>query len=169
MADANPRWGAPRIHGELLKLGIDVSQATVAKYIVRPRPSPSQTWRTFLANQVGQIVAADFFVVLRLADPVRGSAAQPPAGIADPDAMHARCAADARQCPPESTERQNLLLFVWLQDVAHRHEGLHVPAGVKRLGCRPLIVGFELSTNCPAVSTSRRNSKTEYFGRLLPP
>ena len=63
MADANPRWGAPRIHGELLKLGIDVSQATVAKYIVRSRPSPSQTWRTFLANHVGQIVAADFFVV----------------------------------------------------------------------------------------------------------
>jgi putative transposase len=60
MADANPRWGAPRIHGELLKLGIEVSQATVAKYIVRPRPSPSQTWRTFLANHVGQIVARIF-------------------------------------------------------------------------------------------------------------
>ena len=63
MAQANPRWGAPRIHGELLKLGINVSQATVAKYIGQRRPPPSQTWRTFLRNHVGQIVAADFFVV----------------------------------------------------------------------------------------------------------
>ena len=63
MAEANPRWGAPRIHGELLKLGIDVCQATVAKYMGRRRPPPSQTWRTFLSNHVGQIVAADFFVV----------------------------------------------------------------------------------------------------------
>jgi putative transposase len=63
IAQANPRWGAPRIHGELLKLGIDVSQATVAKYMGRRRPPPSQTWRTFLRNHIGQIVAADFFVV----------------------------------------------------------------------------------------------------------
>ena len=63
MAQANPRWGAPRIHGELLKLGIDVSQATVAKYMGRRRPPPSQTWRTFLRNHLSQIVAADFFVV----------------------------------------------------------------------------------------------------------
>ena len=63
MAEANPRWGAPRVHGELLKLGIDVSQATVAKYMGRNRRPPSQTWRTFLSNHVGQIVAADFFVV----------------------------------------------------------------------------------------------------------
>jgi putative transposase len=63
MADANPLWGAPRIHGELLKLGLDVSQATVAKYIVRHRRPPSQTWRTFLSNHVEQVVAADFFVV----------------------------------------------------------------------------------------------------------
>src|SRR6266478_4675787 len=64
MSEANSLWGAPRIHGELLKLGIDVSQATVAKYIARPRHQPpSQTWRTFLRNHVGQIVAADFFVV----------------------------------------------------------------------------------------------------------
>jgi len=62
-AEANPLWGAPRIHGELLKLGIDVSQATVAKYIARPRQPPSQTWQTFLRNHIGQIVAADFFVV----------------------------------------------------------------------------------------------------------
>jgi putative transposase len=63
MAETNPRWGAPRIHGELLKLGIDVCQATVAKYMVRRRQPPSQTWRTFLRDHIGQIVAADFFVV----------------------------------------------------------------------------------------------------------
>ena len=63
MAEANPLWGAPRIHGELLKLGIDVSQATVARYMARRRRPPSQTWRTFLANHVDQMVAADFFVV----------------------------------------------------------------------------------------------------------
>ena len=63
MSDANALWGAPRIHGELQKLGIIVSQSTVAKYMVRRRPSPSQTWRTFLANHVGQVVAADFFMV----------------------------------------------------------------------------------------------------------
>ena len=63
MSDANPRWGAPRIHGELLKLGIDLSQATVAKYMVRRRQPPSQTWRTFLANHRAPLVAADFFVV----------------------------------------------------------------------------------------------------------
>jgi putative transposase len=54
---------APRIHGELLKLGIDVCQAPVAKYLGRRRQPPSQTWRTFLTNHIGQIVAADFFVV----------------------------------------------------------------------------------------------------------
>jgi len=63
MSQANALWGAPRIHGELLKLGIDVSQASVSKYLVRPRRPPSQSWRTFLANHVHQIMAADFFVV----------------------------------------------------------------------------------------------------------
>ena len=63
MAMANPLWGAPRIHGELLKLGISVSQTTVAKYMPRRDKPPSQPWRTFLANHVGQIMAADFFVV----------------------------------------------------------------------------------------------------------
>jgi len=63
MSEQNPLWGAPRIHGELLKLGIDVSQATVAKYMARRRRPPSQRWRTFLANHVNQIMAADFFVV----------------------------------------------------------------------------------------------------------
>jgi hypothetical protein len=63
MAHTNPLWGAPRIHGELLKLGLEVSQATVAKYMPRRTTPPSQTWRTFLANHVHQIAAADFFVV----------------------------------------------------------------------------------------------------------
>jgi putative transposase len=65
MSHANPLWGAPRIHGELLKLGMDVSQATVAKYMGRRTRStpPSQSWRTFLTNHVQQIAAADFFVV----------------------------------------------------------------------------------------------------------
>ena len=63
MSNANPLWGAPRIHGELGKRGITVSQSTVAKYMGRRRPSPSQTWRTFLTNHIEQVVAADFFVV----------------------------------------------------------------------------------------------------------
>jgi putative transposase len=63
MAEANPLWGAPRVHGELSKLGIDISQSTVAKYMTRRRRPPSQTWRTFLANHIDQIAAADFFVV----------------------------------------------------------------------------------------------------------
>ncbi len=63
MSLANPRWGAPRIHGELLKLGIQVSQATVARYMVRHRKPTSQSWRTFLKNHIKDLVAADFFVV----------------------------------------------------------------------------------------------------------
>lgn len=63
MSLANPRWGARRIHGELLKLGIQVSQATVAKYMVRHRKPPSQKWRTFLKNHMRTLVSADFFVV----------------------------------------------------------------------------------------------------------
>jgi len=63
MLTANQLWGAPRIHGELRKLGVIVSESTVAKYLRRhPRP-PSQTWRTFLTNHASQIMAADFFVV----------------------------------------------------------------------------------------------------------
>jgi transposase InsO family protein len=63
MSSANPLWGAPRIHGELLKLGIEVSQATVAKYMVRRRSAPSPTWRSFLRNQAEGIAAIDMFVV----------------------------------------------------------------------------------------------------------
>src|SRR5712692_3183104 len=60
---ANSRWGAPRIHGELLKIGIEVSQATVAKYMARYRKPLSQTWRAFLNNHAKDLVSLDFFVV----------------------------------------------------------------------------------------------------------
>ena len=63
MARANPLWGAPRIHGELQKVGLEISQATVSKYLVRRRTPPSQTWRTFLANHIGSLVSVDFFTV----------------------------------------------------------------------------------------------------------
>ena len=63
MSVANPLWGAPRIHGELLMLGIDVGQTTVAKYMVRPRRPPSQGWKTFLHNHADGIASMDLFVV----------------------------------------------------------------------------------------------------------
>ena len=63
MSQVNPLWGAPRIHGELLKLGVEVAQSTVAKYLGRQRKPPSQPWRTFLANHVEQMASIDFFTV----------------------------------------------------------------------------------------------------------
>jgi transposase InsO family protein len=60
---ANPLWGAPRIHGELLKLGVDVGQTSVAKYMARRRAPPSQGWKTFLRNHAEGIAAIDLFVV----------------------------------------------------------------------------------------------------------
>jgi putative transposase len=63
MAEANPLWGAPRIHGELLKLGIDIAERTVSRLIPKHRPRPSQTWRTFLANHLLDLVSIDFFTV----------------------------------------------------------------------------------------------------------
>jgi len=63
MSWMNPLWGAPRIHGELLKLGFDVAQSTVAKYMVRRLGPPSQGWKTFLRNHVPHIGAIDMFVV----------------------------------------------------------------------------------------------------------
>jgi transposase InsO family protein len=59
----NPTWGAPRIHGELLKLGFEVSEATVSRYMPRRTKPPSQTWRTFLRNHTQDLVSIDFFVV----------------------------------------------------------------------------------------------------------
>ena len=63
MCRENPTWGAPRIHGELLKLGINVGESSVSKYMVRSRKPPSQTWRTFLENHAKQLVSIDFFTV----------------------------------------------------------------------------------------------------------
>jgi putative transposase len=63
MANANPLWGAPRIHGELLKLGIEVSERTVSRLMPRRRKPPSQTWRAFLDNHVHDLVSIDFFTV----------------------------------------------------------------------------------------------------------
>ncbi len=63
MSAANPLWGAPKIHGELLKLGIQVSEATVSRYMPRQKTKPSQTWKTFLANHVQDLASIDFFTV----------------------------------------------------------------------------------------------------------
>jgi putative transposase len=63
MSHANPLWGAPRIHGELQKLGLTVSQATVSKYMLRPRRPPSQAWRAFLRHHAKDLIALDFFTV----------------------------------------------------------------------------------------------------------
>ena len=59
MSKENPLWGAPRIHGELLKLGLEIAESTVSKYMIRHRGPPSQTWRTFLRNHADAIAAID--------------------------------------------------------------------------------------------------------------
>ncbi len=63
MAAANPVWGAPRIHGELLKLGFEISERTVSRLMPKKDKKPTQTWMTFLCNHVGQLVSIDFFTV----------------------------------------------------------------------------------------------------------
>jgi len=63
MSIENPLWGAPRIHGELLKLGFEVAQSSVAKYMVKRRGPPSQGWRTFMRNHAPDIAAMDLFIV----------------------------------------------------------------------------------------------------------
>lgn len=63
MAQANVGWGAPRIHGELLKLGIEVSERTVSRLMPKRSTTPSQTWRTFMDNHVRDLVSIDFFTV----------------------------------------------------------------------------------------------------------
>jgi transposase InsO family protein len=64
MASANSTWGAPRIHGELLKLGIDIGERTVSRLMPREtRKPPSQSWRTFLNNHLGTLASTDFFTV----------------------------------------------------------------------------------------------------------
>ena len=66
MSRENPTWGAPRIHGELLKLGVDISETCVSKYMARAPKPPSQTWRTFLENHLKSLVSVDFFTVPNL-------------------------------------------------------------------------------------------------------
>ena len=88
MSLANPLWGAPQIHGELLKLGIDVGQTTVAKYMVRGRRPPSQGWKTFLHTHADGVASMDLFrgsdnlfpTALRAADPASRSPPNPVAG-----------------------------------------------------------------------------------------
>jgi hypothetical protein len=63
MSRENPLWGAPKIHGELLKLGFEISESTVSKYLVRSHGAPSQSWRTFMKNHVQSLVSVDFFTV----------------------------------------------------------------------------------------------------------
>ena len=63
MSKQNPLWGAPRIHGELLKLGFEIAESTVSKYMIRHRGPPSQTWRTFLRNHADAIAAIDLCLV----------------------------------------------------------------------------------------------------------
>jgi len=67
MCEENPLWGAPRIHGELLKLGFEVAQSTVSKHMIRRRGPPSQGWKTFLRNHADGIAAVDFLVVPTIA------------------------------------------------------------------------------------------------------
>ena len=63
MSKENPLWGAPRIHGALLKLGFEIAESTVSKYMIPRRGPPSQTWRTFLLNHADAIAAIDLCVV----------------------------------------------------------------------------------------------------------
>jgi putative transposase len=91
MSRENPLWGAPRIHGELLKLGIDVGETSVGKYLVRGRRPPSQTWRTFLENHVKTLVSIDFFTVPTIRFQILYGASSRPA----PDsALRGHCASD---------------------------------------------------------------------------
>jgi hypothetical protein len=78
MSMENPLWGAPRIHGELLKLGFQVAQSSVAKYMIKRRGPPSQGWWTFLRNHAPDIAAMDFFVV-----PTIGSTCSTPSSSSD--------------------------------------------------------------------------------------
>ena len=74
MSIENPLWGAPRIHGELLKLGLAVAQSSVAKYMVKRRRPPSQRWCTFLHNHAPDIAAMDF---IRRPDPLASNCFMP--------------------------------------------------------------------------------------------
>jgi hypothetical protein len=70
MSRENPTWGVPRIQAELHLLGYEIAESTVAKYRVRSRKPPSQTWKSFLRNHASQIAAIDFFTVVPAKNPV---------------------------------------------------------------------------------------------------
>jgi len=76
MAAANPLWRAPRIHGELKMLGIEISERTVSRILRKLPGPPSQTWKTFLHNHLGQMVSIDFFWVDRSYSTPASSATQ---------------------------------------------------------------------------------------------
>jgi hypothetical protein len=93
MSSANPHWGAPRIHGELLKLAIHLAQATVAKCMVRHRKPPSQTWRTFLENHAKELVSTEFFTAPGGATPtIRELLIAAQIGMTAPGENHSRAA-----------------------------------------------------------------------------
>ena len=74
MAKANVTWGAPRIHGELLKLGFQISERSVSRFMPKkPRKPPSQTWRSFLDNHLGSLASVDFFTVVAVQGRTRGT------------------------------------------------------------------------------------------------
>jgi hypothetical protein len=84
MSRENPLWGAPRIHGELLMLGIEVAQSTVGKYMGRSGQPTSQGWKTFLRNHAAGIASIDLFVVRTISFTVWSGDSRPPAQDADP-------------------------------------------------------------------------------------
>ena len=137
MAAANPLWGAPRIHGELLKLGIDVAERTVSRLIPKRRPPPSQTWRTFLTNHVRDLVSIDFFTVptARLARPLRPRRARPPSPARRPlqrhRAPHRRTGPPSRSWTPSRTTPRRptssaIATSVYGQQFRHRVKGMGI-------------------------------------------
>ena len=104
MSVENPLWGAPRIHGELLKLGFQVAQSTVAKYIVRRygRP-PDQSWWTFVRNHMPEIAAMDLFVVPTLDESDANGANKPCYAISGPNDPRTHAA------PPPSVRKLTVI------------------------------------------------------------
>jgi hypothetical protein len=120
MSEANALWGAPRIHGELLKLGIEISQAAVSKYMVRHQRTPSQTWRTFLENHAKDIVSIDFFTVPNGPDSDLPGALRLPDSGQLPEASHSLQRDRDAECGPDGAAT-----------------------------CRSIPAGYRLAKDCP--------------------
>jgi hypothetical protein len=128
MSVENPLWGAPRIHGELLKLGFEVAQSSVAKYMVKRRGPPSQGWRTFLHNHAPDIAAMDLFVVPTIGFDLfyafvivrLDRRAALPHPRSRPDLWQRRHAQIARHGHPGQAHRTSLALAEWLCRTADR-------------------------------------------------